>query len=135
MLSDIFCIVGKPGLYKKVVNANGKLIVESLIDKKRIPVFARDRISTLADIQIYTNDGQIALSSVLTSIQKKENKQVINQEIKALSNDQLRAYLEQVLPDYDRERVYPTDIRKLLLWYNILINSGITEFEEKEEQK
>ena len=125
MLSDIFCIVGKPGLYKKVVNANGKLIVESLIDKKRIPVFARDRISTLADIQIYTNDGQIALSSVLTSIQ----------EIKALSNDQLRAYLEQVLPDYDRERVYPTDIRKLLLWYNILTNNGITEFEEKEEQK
>lgn len=96
MLKTILSISGKPGLYKLVSHGKNMLIVESLTDNKRVPAYAKDKVISLGDIAIYTDETEVPLHEVLTS--------------------------------YDRERVYPSDIKKLLSWYNILINAGITDF-------
>ena len=133
MLRDILSITGKPGLYKLVNRGNNMLIVESLLDGKRMPTYARDKIVSLGEISMYTMGEDIALSEVLTKLGEKENLQVTSIDPKKADNDQLREFFGLVLPDYDRDRVYPSDIRKLIQWYNILINAGITDFTVEEE--
>ena len=133
MLKNILSITGKPGLYKLVNQGNNMLIVESLVDGKRMPTYARDKIVSLGEISMYTMGEDIALSEVLTNVGKKEGLQVVSFDPKKADNDQLRDFFAQVLPDYDRERVYPSDIRKLIQWYNILIGAGITDFTAEEE--
>ena len=137
MLKNILSITGKPGLYKLVSQGNNMLIVESLIDGKRMPTYARDKIVSLGEISMYTMGEDIALSEVLTKLGEKEGLQVVGFEPKKADNDQLRDYFCEVLPDYDRDRVYPSDIRKLIQWYNILIGAGITDFtiEEGENEE
>lgn len=132
MLKEILSISGKPGLFKLVSQGKNMLIVESLIDGKRIPAYSKDKVVSLGDIAIFTETAEVKLGIVLTSIKTKENAAVSSIDPKA-DNDKLRNYMAEILPDYDKERVYPSDIRKLINWYNILINSNITEFEEKEE--
>lgn len=135
MLKNILAITGKPGLYKLISHGNNTLIVESLVDGKRIPTFGRDKIISLADVSMFTLDEDIALSEVLTKLGTKEGLKVASIDAKNASNDALRDFFALVLPNYDRDRVYPSDIRKLIMWYNILINAGITDFavEEKTE--
>ncbi len=134
MLKNILSITGKPGLYKLVSRGNNMLIVESLIDGKRMPTYARDKIVSLAEVSMFTTGDDIALSEVLTKLGEKEGLKVASIDPKKADNDALRAYFAEVLPDFDRDRVYPTDIRKLVQWYNILINAGITDFTTKEDE-
>lgn len=133
MLKTILAITGKPGLYKLVSRGNNMLIVESLVDGKRLPTYARDRIVALSDISMFTTGDDVALSEVLTSLGKVADLKVTAFDPKKADNAQLAAEFKKVLPDYDEDRVYPSDIRKLFVWYNILINAGITDFEIKEE--
>lgn len=133
MLKDILSITGKPGLYKLVSRGNNMLIVESLLDGKRVPTYARDKIVSLGEISMYTMGEDIALSEVLTKLGEKEGLKVASIDPKKADNDELRDFFGEVLPDFDRDRVYPSDIRKLIQWYNILINAGITDFTIDEE--
>lgn len=131
MLKTILSISGKPGLFKLVSHGKNMLIVESLADQKRVPAYAKDKVISLGDIAIYTDETEIPLHEVLTSVKNKENGGVatINSAAKP---EELRAYFAEVLPNYDRERVYPSDIKKLISWYNLLISAGITDFTPQE---
>ena len=117
-LKDIMAISGKPGLFKFVSQGKNGIIVESLIDGKRIPAFGSDKVSALEDISIYTHDGEEKLSIIYDKIFEKENG---GQSISSKSDTKaLTQYFEDILPDYDKERVYFSDIKKLFSWYNIL---------------
>ena len=131
MLETILAISGKPGPYRLVSRGNRSLIVETLDDaKKRMPAFAADKVISLADIAMYAEDGEVPLRKVLNSVKQKENGEVSSFDYKKASNQELAAYFAEILPNYDRDRVYPTDIKKLISWYNILIKAGVTEFDE-----
>lgn len=130
MLKTILSISGKPGLFKLVSHGKNMLIVESLADKKRVPAYAKDKVISLGDIAIYTDEAEVPLHEVLTSVKNKENGQQASIPTSA-KPDELRAYFAEILPNFDRERVYPSDIKKLISWYNILIGAGITEFTPK----
>jgi len=133
MLKEILSVTGKPGLFKLVSQGKNMLIVESLLDGKRMPAYTKDKMVSLGDIAIFTETEEIPLGQVLENVKAKENGATCSIDPKS-DNDKLRKYMGEVLPDFDRDRVYPSDIRKLLSWYNILINAQITEFvtEEKE---
>ena len=138
MLKNILSISGKPGLYKLVSQAKSMLIVESVTsEKKRMPAYGNEKITSLADIAMYTNDAEKPLKEVLEAIKEKENGATIAIDTKKATADELRQYLSEVLPDFDRDRVYPNDIKKLISWYNILVSNGITDFlsEEKDEKE
>lgn len=134
MLKNILAITGKPGLYKLVSRGNNMLIVESLVDGKRMPTYARDKIVALSDVSMFTDSDDVALSEVLTAAGKKEGMKPVAMDVKKAGNAELQAWFDQVLPNWDRDRVYPSDIRKLIQWYNILIHAGITDFTIKEEE-
>lgn len=127
MLKEILSISGKPGLFKLVSQAKNMLIVESLVDGKRIPAYSKDKVVSLGDIAMFTETTEVALGQVLENIKIKENGGLCPVDTKA-DNNVLRNYMSEILPDYDKDRVYPSDMRKLFAWYNILINSQITEF-------
>ena len=112
------------------------LIVESLVDGKRMPTYARDKIVALSDVSMFTEADDVTLSEVLTRAGKKEGLKTVAIDVKKASNAELQAWFDEVLPNWDRDRVYPSDIRKLITWYNILIHAGITDFtvEEAEEE-
>lgn len=132
-LSLIFTVPGKPGLYKLVSQGRTSAIVESLADHKRVPVFTMDKVSSLAEIAIYTNEGEISLPNVFRNIHKKENGgKCLNHNAKS---PELRAYFAEVLPDYDQERVYDSNIRKVLQWYNILVDNNLVDQELSEREK
>ena len=135
-LNEILAITGKPGLYKLVSRGNNMLIVESLVDGKRMPTYARDKIVALSDVSMFTEADDVTLSEVLTRAGKKEGLKTVAIDVKKASNAELQAWFDEVLPNWDRDRVYPSDIRKLITWYNILIHAGITDFtvEEAEEE-
>lgn len=131
MKETILAISGKPGLYRLVSRGKATLIVESLdAAKKRIPAFPTDRVTSLADIAMYTDDEDIALWKVLKSLGEKEDSKECSLNYKKASSAQLREYFGEVLPTFDRDRVHDSDIKKLIQWYNILVNAGITDFEE-----
>ena len=131
MLETILAISGKPGLFKLVSRGNRALIVETLdAQKKRTPAFETDKIISLADIAMYTDDKEVPLCQVLKTIFDKEEGRKASLDPKSASKEDLHGYLAEVLPNYDRDRVYPTDIKKLLQWYNILIENGLTDFDE-----
>lgn len=136
MQQTILAISGKPGLYKLVSRGNKSLIVESLdATHRRMPAFANDRITSLADIAMYTDTDDIALSKVLDNMKKLEDAKTASIDYKKASGDELREYFAKILPDFDRERVHVSDIKKLIQWYNILIDNGITDFEEEKEEE
>ena len=135
MLKNILAITGKPGLYRLVNCGSNMLIVESLLDGKRMPTYARDKIISLADVSMYTNGDDIELWKVLEAACKKEDGKPCAIDAKKADNKVVLAWFDEVLPDWDRDRVYPTDVRKLISWYNILINAGITTFAPEEENE
>lgn len=129
MIRRILSISGKPGLYRLVSQGKNMLIVESLADKRRQPIYANDKVVSLGDISIYTTEGDKPLAEVFESVKTKADGKPV--DIKAFSNDQaIRDYFREILPDFDDDRVYTSDIKKLLTWYNTLIAKGITEFVE-----
>ena len=131
MLETILAISGKPGLYKLVSRGNRSLIVETLdAQKKRFPAFGADKVISLADIAMYTDEKEVPLRIVLNSIKTKESGKTASIDYRKASKDELYAYLGEVLPTFDRDRVYPTDIKKLIQWYNILIENGLDDFDE-----
>ena len=133
MLKKILSVSGKPGLYKLVSQGKSMLIVEALTDGRRLPVYAREKIISLGDIAIYTDGDEVPLYEVLNSVKaKEEGKAVSAIDASRATPDELRAYMAEVLPNFDRERVYPTDIKRLLSWYNLLISAGITDFDPQE---
>ncbi|MBQ7554015.1 MAG: DUF5606 domain-containing protein [Bacteroidaceae bacterium] len=134
MLKTILSISGKPGLYKLVSQGKNMLIVESLADGRRSPAYGNDKIVSLGDIAMFTDAEDVPLAQVLQSMLEKEKGAEVAMDYKKSSSADLAAYLQEVLPDFDRDRVHPNDIRKLISWYNILVKSGNTDFVEKEEE-
>ncbi|MCI6117737.1 MAG: DUF5606 domain-containing protein [Prevotella sp.] len=132
MLQTILAISGKPGLYKLVSRAKNSLIVEILDEThRRMPAFAADRITSLADIAMYTDGEDVPLSKVLTNMKELEEGKNASVNFKKANGDELREYFAKVLPNFDRERVHNSDIKKLIQWYDILINNGVTDFENE----
>jgi len=134
MLKKIVSISGKSGLFKIISQGKNMLIVESLTDKKRVPAYAHDKVSSLNNIAIYTDDKEVPLHEVLTTMQTKYNNGKADVSPQA-SSDELRAFFAEILPTFDRERVYPSDIRKIINWYNLLIETGCNDFSPEEEEK
>ncbi|MDE5761802.1 DUF5606 domain-containing protein [Bacteroides sp.] len=132
MLKTILSISGKPGLYKLVSQGKNMLIVESLVDKKRFPAYGNEKIISLGDIAMYTDTDDVPLREVFLSMKNKENGAAVEMDLKKASADDLRGYLAEVLPTFDRDRVHVSDIKKLISWYNLLVKNGLTDFEEKQ---
>lgn len=131
MLKRILSIAGRPGLFKLVNQGKNMLIVESLTTGKRTPAYAHDKVVSLGDISIYTNEGDVPLSEVFETIKEKNNGQPV--DVKAIGSDaDIRNYFAEILPEFDNERVYTNDIKKVFAWYNQLIASGVTEFKDVE---
>ncbi len=129
-LSGIISISGRPGLFKVVAQGKNSIIVESLVDNKRFPAYSSDRISALEDISIYTYDDDKPLKDIFLGILEK----VDGKEGPSHKEDisVLQEYLSDVLPDYDEDRVYPSDIKKVFQWYNILHKAGVMVVTEEE---
>ena len=132
MLKTILAISGKPGLYSLVSRGNRSLIVETLdANRKRLPVFGTDKVISLADLAMYTDEEEVPLRQVLNAIKElKKGKTVADIDLKKASRDQLFDFMGQVLPNFDRDRVHPSDVKKLIQWYNLLIENGVTDFDE-----
>lgn len=135
MLKTILAISGKPGLYKLVSRGSNSLIVETVdAQKKRMPAFNTERVVSLADISIYTDDdAEIALSTVFENIRSNYDGKKVDMSPKKADQEDVIAFFEKALPNYDRDRVRVSDMRKVLAWYNLLIDYGFTEFVAKEE--
>ena len=134
MLKEILSISGKPGLYLLISQGKNMYIVESLIDHKRMPVYLRDKAVSLGDIAIYTDESEIPLIEVLRKVKEKEGGKEIEFS-PTIQPAELRTYLESILPNFDREKVYPSDIKKLMSWYNLLVKSELANFEEVSESQ
>ena len=122
MLKTILAISGKPGLYKLISQAKNMLIVES---------DASDKVISLGDIAMYTDAEEVPLAEVLESVKTKENGQAASLDFRKASAEELHAFMAEVLPNYDRDRVHTSDIKKLIQWYDLLVAGGETEFVEK----
>lgn len=134
MLKEILAISGRPGLYRLVKYGKNIIIVENIADKKRSTAHSRDKVISLGDISMYTESGDKPLGEVLEAIKTKYESKPLNvadyKEPAALQE-----FFKGVVPDFDVDRVYNTDIKKLINWYNLLINSGQTDFLPKVEEK
>ena len=131
MLQTILAISGRPGLYKLVSRAKNSLIVEALDSThQRRPAFATDRITSLADIAMFTESDDVPLWKVLESMKTIEDGKKSSVDYRKASGSELREYFGKVLPDFDQERVHNSDIKKLIQWYDILVEAGLTDFAE-----
>lgn len=130
MIKRILSISGRPGLFKLVSQGKNMLIVESLLNGKRIPAYSHDKVVSLGDISMYTNEGDVPLADVLESVKEKMDGKPV--DVKAMDDADVRKLFGEVLPNFDDERVYTNDIRKLFSWYNQLIAAGVTQFKDNE---
>lgn len=131
MQDTILSISGKPGLYRLVSQGRGNLIVETIdANKKRFPVGVRDRVTSLNDVSMYTDEADVPLMEVFESIRTKESGAAVDMDLKKAKAEELTGFMAAVLPNYDRDRVYLTDMKKLIQWYNILVNNGYDRFVE-----
>lgn len=136
MLQKIISIAGKPGLYKLISRGNNNLIVESLDEThKRRPVFASDRVTSLGDIAMFTDEEDVPLNEILKKVLAKEDSKTCSLNWRKASASELQEYFAEVLPTFDRDRVHSSDIKKLLQWYDILVNAGETDFEVAEAEE
>ena len=136
MKETILAISGKPGLYRLVARGNGNLIVESIDEqKRRITAGSRDRVTSRRDVSMYTMDDDKPLMEVFESIKEKYNGQPVDIHTSKADKAQLYAFLDEVLPDNDADRIYPGDVKKLIQWYNILVQAGYTDFLEANEEE
>ncbi len=133
-LSKILSISGKHGLYKLVGEAKNNVIVESLIDGKKQPAFSHQHISSLHEISIYTKTDDVPLADVLKKLHKVQEGKTVD-KVKKMSGEDLKILFEKVLPDYDKNAVYVSDIKKVFTWYNILLENDLLDFTKEEESK
>lgn len=133
MLKEILSISGKPGLQKLISNSSNAIIVESLIDGKRFPAYSNSKIIALEDISIYTETEDMPLKEVFKRIYEKENgqKAISHKE----SSEKIITYFSEIVPEFDKDRVYTSDMKKIIQWYNLLTEKGMLDLNEKEEQK
>lgn len=133
-LDKVLSIGGKPGLYKLVTQTRTGFVAESLLDKKRITVGMRSNVSVLSEIAIYTLEEEVPLREVFLKIQVKEKggKTSIGHKEEKIK---LEEYFFEVLPNYDEDRVYASDIKKVIQWYNILHENGITDFSSTDDKE
>lgn len=133
MLKQILSITGKPGLFKIISQGKGILVVEELGTGRRFPAHSRDKVVSLGDIAMYTESGDTPLGEILDKVYAKYNGEAI--DVKGLVAEKgLRSAFEAIVEDYDRDRVYENDIKKLFTWYNILVANGFKEFAANEEE-
>jgi hypothetical protein len=131
MLKGILAISGQPGLFKLVAEAKNRIIVESLMTGKRMPASTTAKISSLEDIAVYTQNSDMPLKEVMKKISDHESG---GMAISAKSTEnELKKYFEVIVPDYDKDRVYISDIKKIILWYNILHEHQLLDFSEEVE--
>jgi len=130
MTERILSIAGKPGLFKLVSQGKNMLIVESLTTGKRMPAYSHDKVVSLADVSIYTNEGDTPLYDIFDTIKNEFEGQPV--DYKKLSDADMREFFRKVVPEYDDDRVYTNDMRKVFSWYNQLIAAGVTEFKDEE---
>jgi len=128
MLKTILAISGKPGLYKLISQGKNMLVVESLLNGKRTPAYNHEKIISLGDIAMFTDSEEVPLNEVFESMKQLENGAKASVSTKD-DEKTLREYLAKVLPNFDRERVYTTDIKKLISWYTLLTEKGYTDFQ------
>jgi hypothetical protein len=129
-LSKILFITGKSGLFKLISQTKAGAIIESMSDNKRFPVFSHNKISVLENISIYTEEADVPLSKIFQAIYKKENGGKCLDSTSA--EQEIRAYMEEILPSYDQQQVHLSDMRKVFLWYNLLNEQGLIDVEEEE---
>lgn len=129
MLKGILSISGKPGLHKMVSNSSNAVIVESLSDGKRFPVYSNSKIIALEDISIYTESEDMPLKEVFKRMYAKENGQTTLSHKE--SNEKIIGYFNEIVPEFDKNRVYTSDMKKIIQWYNILIEKGMLKFDEE----
>lgn len=135
MLKTILAISGKPGLYKLVSQGKNMLIVESLKDKRRFPAYGSEKVISLGDIAMYTDAEDVPLQDVFAAMKKKEDGKPVTIDTKKATSAELYAYLGEVLPTFDRDRVHVSDVKKLISWYNLLIESGMADFEDAAQEQ
>lgn len=127
MLREILAITGKPGLFRIVSQGNRMLLVEELKSKKRFPAHSRDKVVSLGDIAMYTDSGDKPLGEILDLVYAHNGSKEVEVK-KLIAEGKLRDEFEAIIPDFDKERVYDNDIKKLFTWYNILLEAGMTKF-------
>lgn len=133
MLKEILSISGKPGLQKMISNSSNAIIVESLIDGKRFPAYSNSKIIALEDISIYTEGEDLPLKEVFKRIYTKENGKATLSHKE--STEKIIAYFGEIVPEYDKDRVYVSDMKKIIQWYNLLADKALLNFNEEEESK
>ena len=134
MKEIVLSISGKPGLYRLVNQGRGNIIVETIdAQKKRIAAGVRDRVTSLNDISMYTDEEDVPLMDIFENIKTQLDGKPAEINVKTASAKELSDFMAMALPNYDRDRVYNNDIKKLIQWYNILINNGYTDFKTEEE--
>lgn len=126
MDKKILSIAGKPGLYELVSQGKNMLIVQSLTTGKRMPAYAHDKVVSLSDVAIYTNEGDVPLYAIFATIAEKFNSEQV--DYKKYSDEEMRSLFGEILPEFDDDRVYTNDMKKVFAWYNQLIAAGIKEF-------
>lgn len=132
-LSKILSISGKSGLFKVVSNVKNAVIVESLLDQKRFPAFGHEKISSLEEISVFTQGEDMPLKDVFKAFfTKLEGKPAIDAKS---DNPALKKFFGEMIPDFDPDRVYVSDIKKMISWYNLLLEHNLIDFTEKEEEK
>lgn len=136
MKETILSISGRPGLFRLVSSGRGNLIVETIDDaKKRLPAGARDRVTSLNDVSMYTDEDDAPLMDVFQNIANANDGKAVDINVKTASSKELADFMATALPNYDRDRVHQSDIKKLIQWYNILVNNGYTDFAESEAEE
>ncbi|WP_340074994.1 DUF5606 domain-containing protein [Leptobacterium sp. I13] len=133
-LDKILAISGKPGLYELKAQTRTGFIAESLVDGKRITAGVRNNVSVLSEIAIYTLKEEVPLREIFQKIKEKENGEATSVDHKA-NKTELEAYFFEILPDYDEDRVYTSDIKKIIHWYNLLHAKGIVDFEASTKEE
>lgn len=134
-LSKILVISGKPDLYELISHTKNGAVVENCRDHKRQPVFSTERISSLNEITMFAKNDDVPLRDVMQNIFRKEDGKPISFDIRTATRKQLFDYLGDVLPDYDDERIYTSDVKKLYSWYNLLVVAGKVDLEKPEEEQ
>lgn len=134
-LKGILAIGGKPGLYKHIAQSKNSIIVEEIATGKRLPVYATSKISALEDIAIYTDKEEAPLKDIYIRLKEIVGDSVIAFDPKKAEPDEIKSFMEKVLPEYDKERVYVSDMRKLFSWYNFLHEYKMLDLEMEEEVK
>lgn len=128
-LSKIVAISGKPGLFKMLSQTKNGLVVEAIADGKKFTAFSHERVSTLEEISIYTDEEDKPLKDILKAIfEVQEGKEAISHKS---GNEELKSFFEKAVPDYDRDNVYVSDMKKVINWYNILHAHNMLEFDEE----